>query len=176
MSSWLSPALPIVLALLVIPLVYFVRRSGAQYSSRSVMSHIGNSVSYQVDPKPQHWAYTLYRDGAVVDSQSRVDLRSFDINSGVVRIVHDKPSTVTTFSLGANEMLYLHKPHTGVRRGHDRHVRARGEIFVALKDGTLGWKINERNPDLSHNIFTGQNASGETMCLVAGAGVTMQRR
>ena len=175
MSSWLSPALPIVLALLVIPLVYFVRRSGPAYSTCTSTRTL-NSVSYQVDPKPQEWAYELMRGGKSIDCNVSFPLRSFEVHSGFVRIVHAASTDVTTLTVLDDDLLYLRRRST---KGVDRSPRVRlhtSEVFVPLKDSTLGWHVNDAEPDLRGGIYFGENTDGNQICIIAGKNVQLNTR
>ena len=175
MSSWLSPALPIVLALLVIPLVYFVRRSGPAYSTRTVSTRTRNSVSYQVDPKPQEWAYELMRNGKSIDCNASFPLRCLDVTSDYVRIIHDAPSKVTTFTVEPDDLLYLRR-----RSSRRNDLRARGRthmsrIYIKEPDGTLGWHVNESDPNIEGGIYLGENPDGNAICIIAGKNVHLHK-
>ena len=174
MSSWLSPALPIVLALLVIPLVYFVRRSGPAYST-CTWTRTLNSVSYQVDPKPQEWAYELMRGGKSIDCNVSFPLRSFEVHSGFVRIVHAAPTDVTTLTVLEDDLLYLRRRSA---RGVNRRARGRihsNRIYITEKDGTLGWTVGEPNPNIEGGMYLGENMDGDTICIVAGKNVKLNK-
>lgn len=176
MSNWLSPALPLVLALLVIPLVYFIRRSGPSYSTRTFSTRAQNSVSYQVDPRPQEWAYEVMRNGESVDCNVSFPLRTLEVHSGFVRIVHAAPTDVTTLTVQDDDLLYLRRRSS---RRNDRRPRGRihsSEVFIPMKNGTLGWHVNDAKPDLSGGIYFGENTDGDQICIVAGKNVQLGKR
>ncbi len=176
MSNWLNPTLPLVLALLVIPLIYFVRRSSTSYSYQTHSERTTNSVSYQVSPRPQEWAYELMRGGESVDCNVSFPLRSFEVHSGFVRIVHAIPSDVTTLTVLDDDLLYLRRRSS---RRSSRRANGRihsSEIFIQLKDSTLGWHVNAADPDLGGGMFLGENTNGDDICIIAGKNVKLCKR